>query len=79
MFEDFRAAEDADEHSVEMQLPYVRRALGDRDVPIVPIVVGALDKRTRAKVAALLAPFLEDPAVRARQSQRVSLAHSLAW
>ena len=56
--------EDEDEHSVEMQLPYIRRAMaGNENFTVVPITVGSLTYQQEAKVGALLSSCLEDPTV----------------
>lgn len=62
-FGEMTREEDEDEHSLEMHLPYVARALGDRlgRVTVVPLVVGSLSARAEARYGALLAPYLDDP------------------
>lgn len=57
--------EDMVEHSLEMQLPFLRFIMGegadaDADVAVVPIVVGMLTRETAADFAAMLAPLLAD-------------------
>ncbi|KAF8271476.1 MEMO1 family [Lactarius quietus] len=36
---------DEDEHSIEMHLPYIRKVFEGKDISIVPILVGAIDKK----------------------------------
>lgn len=50
---------DEDEHSIEMHLPYVRKAFEGKDIKIVPILVGSLRTEDEATFGALLAPYLE--------------------
>lgn len=56
-FVEMDVATDEDEHSIEMHLPYVRRAFEGLDIKIVPIMVGALPKATEQKFGTILAPF----------------------
>lgn len=53
---------DEDEHSIEMQLSYLRLVIGSRDIPIVPVLVGALSHKAEAQYGQLFAPHLQDPA-----------------
>jgi predicted class III extradiol MEMO1 family dioxygenase len=57
--------EDEDEHSLEMQLPLLVRALArccdPADVTIVPILVGRLSHGKEKEYASLLSPILVDP------------------
>ncbi|KAF7320283.1 hypothetical protein MKEN_00813000 [Mycena kentingensis (nom. inval.)] len=59
-FQDISQSADEDEHSLEMHLPYIRKIFQGhaRDICIVPIVVGAIDKQAEAEYGALLAPYL---------------------
>ncbi|KAI8869235.1 UPF0103-domain-containing protein [Ramicandelaber brevisporus] len=56
---------DEDEHSIEMQLPYLYAVLAEADladsVQIVPIMVGAIDFEQEAEFGQLLAPHLANP------------------
>ncbi len=47
------------EHAIEVELPFLQRALGDEGFALVPLVVG--DARDE-EVAAVLEPFADDPA-----------------
>lgn len=54
---------DEDEHSIEMQLPYLAKVMEDfRDhFTIVPIMVGSLSFEAEAQYGEILAPYLADP------------------
>ena len=61
---DMSAAQDEDEHSLEMHLPYILRSLGPRaaeSARLVPILVGNLDAEAEAAYGRLLAPYVADP------------------
>jgi MEMO1 family protein len=66
-FTSWDVADDEAEHSVEMQLPYVRRVLettGNDDIPIVPIVVGDVAFQAQRDIfAGVLAPYLKNSEV----------------
>jgi MEMO1 family protein len=47
------------EHAVEVELPFLQRALGTDSFALVPLVVG---DATEGEVAAALEPFADDPA-----------------
>ncbi|TFK30484.1 UPF0103-domain-containing protein [Coprinopsis marcescibilis] len=49
---------DEDEHSLEMHLPYIRKVFEGKNITIVPIVVGAIDRKSEVEYGALLAPYL---------------------
>lgn len=51
---------DHDEHSIEMQLPYIAHVMKGCDFTIVPILVGALTAKREKDFGALLAPYLLD-------------------
>uniref|UniRef100_A0A7S2RSE4 Protein MEMO1 n=1 Tax=Rhizochromulina marina TaxID=1034831 RepID=A0A7S2RSE4_9STRA len=64
MFELMSMDVDEDEHSIEMHLPYIAKALhasGCRNVQIIPILVGSLNEEAQARYGQLLAPYLDDP------------------
>ncbi|KZO97857.1 UPF0103-domain-containing protein [Calocera viscosa TUFC12733] len=50
---------DEAEHSIELHLPYVRKAFEGCDIKVVPILVGAINEKKEAEFGRLLAPFLE--------------------
>ncbi len=59
LFTTMDAAHDEAEHSIEMQLPFLKFVLPDAKV--VPIVIGAVDERRERRIARALAPMLRDP------------------
>jgi len=40
-----------DEHSLEMQLPFIRHIIGEQAIPIIPILVGSVTPETEKEVA----------------------------
>ncbi|KAG8976446.1 hypothetical protein FRC05_003689 [Tulasnella sp. 425] len=56
-FVEMDVATDEDEHSIEMHLPYVRKAFEGLDIKIAPIMVGALPKATEQHFGKILAPY----------------------
>lgn len=42
-------AEDENEHSLEMHLPYIKHIFGDSEFKLVPIVVGRLEYESAQK------------------------------
>ncbi|CAD6576067.1 MAG: hypothetical protein CYPHOPRED_005862 [Cyphobasidiales sp. Tagirdzhanova-0007] len=52
---------DEEEHSIEMHLPYLRKTFENKDIKVVPILVGSLSTSKEAAYGKLLAPFLADP------------------
>ncbi|VDN13567.1 unnamed protein product [Dibothriocephalus latus] len=62
-FVDLRMSEDEDEHSLEMQLPYVAKVMESRakTFTIVPIMVGSLSFEKERVYGEILAPYLQDP------------------
>ncbi|KAF5356215.1 hypothetical protein D9756_003798 [Leucocoprinus leucothites] len=49
---------DEKEHSIEMQLPYLRKVCEGKDIKIVPILVGNLEPAAELQYGELLAPYL---------------------
>ncbi|KAK7694607.1 hypothetical protein QCA50_001793 [Cerrena zonata] len=60
-FSDMSLQTDEDEHSIEMHLPYVRKIFEGKDIKIVPILVGAINKSTEEQFGAIVAPYLTQP------------------
>jgi len=62
-FEVMSIQADEDEHSIEMQLPYIAKVMEavKGNFKIVPIMVGSLSTSAEAKYGKLLAKYLEDP------------------
>ena len=62
-FHDMTTEVDEDEHSIEMQLPFMAYMMKDAKQPftIVPILVGALSTSGEKKFGDLLSPYFADP------------------
>lgn len=62
-FEVMSMEADEDEHSIEMQLPYIAKVMESVKgaFKIVPIMVGSLSTSAEAKYGKILAKYLEDP------------------
>lgn len=52
--------DDEDEHSIEMHLPFIVKALG-RNVKIVPILTGPVDEEMAENYGKIFAPYFDDP------------------
>jgi len=63
-FADMSTTVDEEEHSIEMQLPFLAHVMRERKQPftIVPILVGALSTKAEAEFAKILQPYFADPA-----------------
>ncbi|KAL6065195.1 Cell motility mediator [Balamuthia mandrillaris] len=53
--------EDEDEHSIEMQLPYIRKVFQGCDIKVVPVMVGSLSNKAEAEFGRIMAPYLAHP------------------
>ncbi len=51
------------EHSIENQLPFLQRVLGNRDYEIVPILVGHLDASLQRQLVSAIRPFVTERTV----------------
>lgn len=60
-FHTMTALEDEAEHSLEMHLPLIRKVFENRDVKVVPIMVGQLNKSKIKRYAEELAPYVAQP------------------
>ncbi|KAF9924631.1 hypothetical protein FBU30_005427 [Linnemannia zychae] len=62
-FETMSRDTDEDEHSIEMQLPFVYKVFENYidKIKVVPILVGALNRASEQNYGKLLAPYLDDP------------------
>lgn len=49
---------DEREHSIEMQLPYLRKVCEGKDIKIVPILIGNLDQAAELEYGEKIAPYL---------------------
>ena len=68
-FEPMSPSTDADEHSLEMHLPYIYKALectfgpdSSKFPPLVPIMIGSTSHDTEKVYGEILAPYIVDPA-----------------
>ncbi|KAF8819203.1 Memo family protein [Cardiosporidium cionae] len=59
-FEEFDLRADEDEHSLEMQLPFLHHIMNGHPYKLVPIVVGDLSLTLMEEYGKLLLPFFED-------------------
>mmetsp|Transcript_23867 Transcript_23867/g.54331 ORF Transcript_23867/g.54331 Transcript_23867/m.54331 type:complete len:336 (+) Transcript_23867:2-1009(+) len=55
-------SQDEDEHSVEMQLPFLKMMMGEQNFTVVPVVVGSLSEGAEQAFGSVFAPYFEDPA-----------------
>lgn len=60
-FEQMNVRNEEAEHSIEMQMPLLKRVMGDRAFTIVPILVGSLSTQRQAFYGKLLARYIADP------------------
>lgn len=62
-FKELSMAEDEDEHSIEMQLPYIARVMNSRrgEFTIVPVLVGALSPEKEHYYGRIFSKYLADP------------------
>lgn len=60
-FSEFSVRQDEEEHSVEMQLPFVKHVMGDQEFTLIPMVVGNTSPSTEAAYGRILARFFEMP------------------
>lgn len=59
-FRRLSAKAEKEEHSLEMQLPYLRKVMGSAVFTLVPIVVGELSVAQQFRYAELLSPLLQE-------------------
>lgn len=54
---------DEEEHSLEMQIPYIAKVMEDfkNEFTIVPVMVGSLSTGREAEYGRIFAPYLADP------------------
>jgi len=52
---------DEDEHSIEMQLPYIVKMMKGANYGLVPVLVGNVSKESEALYGKIFAKYLEDP------------------
>eukprot|EP00823_Brevimastigomonas_motovehiculus_P004431 TRINITY_DN292_c0_g1_i1.p1 TRINITY_DN292_c0_g1~~TRINITY_DN292_c0_g1_i1.p1 ORF type:complete len:367 (+),score=111.89 TRINITY_DN292_c0_g1_i1:117-1217(+) len=51
---------DEEEHSLEMELPWIKLIMKDQSFTIVPIMVGSLSIKQEREVGAILSPYVDD-------------------
>merc|ERR1719277_1639708 len=61
IFGKMKISVDEDEHSIEMQLPYIAHVMKGESYTIVPILVGDPGKKGELEVAKILAPYMLNP------------------
>jgi len=63
MFEEMTIKTDEEEHSIELQLPFIVKAMSKRKAPytIVPMMVGSIKHEKEATYGKILAKYLADP------------------
>jgi AmmeMemoRadiSam system protein B len=49
------------EHSIEMQMPFIAKVMGDRHFTIVPILVGSLSAQRQQSYGKMFARYVADP------------------
>jgi len=64
-FEVMTMEADEDEHSIEMQLPYIAKVMEPArgNFTIVPVMVGSLSPSSEAKYGKIFAKYLKDPSI----------------
>ncbi|KAH3859385.1 protein MEMO1-like [Dreissena polymorpha] len=62
-FETMSISTDEDEHSIEMQLPYIAKAMESKrgHFTVVPVLVGSLNQEKEALYGSIFAKYLADP------------------
>jgi AmmeMemoRadiSam system protein B len=48
------------EHSLEMHLPYIRKVFGDKNITLVPLMVGQVPSNKLSDYAKALLPYFKD-------------------
>lgn len=61
LYQDLTSAAEEEEHSLEMQLPYIRQAYAGKNIALVPVMVGQLQPSQEEAYARSLLPLFEDP------------------
>jgi AmmeMemoRadiSam system protein B len=60
LFSFYSVAEDENEHSLEMHLPYIRHIFKDKDISFIPVVVGSVPLDTHQELAKIFREYLKD-------------------
>jgi MEMO1 family protein len=61
LFQWFDLSDDEEEHSIEMHLPFLQRAVGKSAPTVLPIVVGDLSARDHKRLAEAISPLVAEP------------------
>ena len=61
LYQELTPDAEEEEHSLEMQLPYIRQVYAGKDITLVPIMVGQLVSSQEEAYARTLLPLFEDP------------------
>jgi len=61
-FEWMSKEEDEDEHSIEMQLPYIQKMMKGASFSVIPVMVGSLKSDSEDLYGSLFSKYLDDPA-----------------
>jgi hypothetical protein len=67
------------EHSLENQLPFLQKVLGNANFKIVPILFGALRKSDYDKIAAIIAPYCDDKTLLVASSDLTHYGKNFAY
>jgi AmmeMemoRadiSam system protein B len=60
-FEWMKKSVDEDEHSIEMQLPFIAKMMEGANYAVVPVLVGSLNKEREDYYGQIFSKYLEDP------------------
>jgi MEMO1 family protein len=52
--------DDEEEHSLEMHAPYIKKIFGDKEIKLVPIVVGSISHEKEKYFGSILAPYFKE-------------------
>lgn len=67
------------EHSLENQLPFLQKILGNAGYKIVPILLGTLREKDFAKMAAIIAPYCDDKTLLVASSDLTHFGENFAY
>ncbi|KAI6190540.1 MEMO1 family protein [Aphelenchoides bicaudatus] len=60
-FEPMSIRNEEAEHSIEMQLPFIAKVMGDRQFTIIPVLVGSLSQQRQQSYGRIFAKYVADP------------------
>lgn len=61
LFEMMSKDVDEDEHSIEMQLPYIAKMMEGADYTLVPVMVGSISSSSEEEYGKIFAKYFDDP------------------